>query len=306
LFGEYTSRFADILNARLAIKHHDIEAVKTMLDGALAEFVSNDEDADALAYALKIVINSVYGYTSATFDNPFKDPRNVDNIVAKRGALFMINLKHEVQKRGFVVAHIKTDSIKIPNATPEIISFCMEYGKKYGYTFEHEATYEKMCLVNDAVYVAKYADGEHKFKLSTGEKLVTSWTATGTQFQVPFVFKTLFAKQPIIFDDMCETKSVTSSLYLDFNEQLPEGEHDYHFVGRIGKFTPIKPNCGGGLLLREKDGKYSAATGTKGYRWMESDMVKDNDNIDISYYAKLVDDAKASINEYGDVEDFIR
>jgi hypothetical protein len=163
-----------------------------------------------------------------------------------------------------------------------------------------------MCLVNDAVYVAKYADGEHKFKLSTGEKLVTSWTATGTQFQVPFVFKTLFAKQPIIFDDVCETKSVTSSLCLDFNEQLPEGEHDYHFVGRIGKCTPVKPNCGGGLLLREKDGKYSAATGTKGYRWMESDMVKNNDIIDISYYAKLVDDAKASINEYGDVDDFIR
>jgi hypothetical protein len=93
---------------------------------------------------------------------------------------------------------------------------------------------------------------------------------------------------------------------LDFNEELPEGEHDYHFVGRIGKFTPVKAGCGGALLLREKDGKYSAATGTKGYRWMESDMVKDNqDIIDISYYAKMVDDAIAAIEEYGDVNDFI-
>jgi hypothetical protein len=153
-----------------------------------------------------------------------------------------------------------------------------------------------MCLVNDAVYVAKYKDGKH-----AGE-----WTATGTQFQVPYVFKSLFSKEPIIFEDMCETKSVTSSLYLDFNENLPENEHDYHFVGKIGKFTPIKPGCGGALLMREKEGKYNAATGTKGYRWMESEMVRNQpDIIDISYYARLVDEARAAIDEYGDVEDFI-
>lgn len=307
LFGEYTQRFSDILDARLAIKHHDYEKARTMLDGALAEFLSTDEDADRLAYALKIVINSIYGFTTANFDNPFKDPRNVDNIVAKRGALFMINLKHEVQKRGYTVAHIKTDSIKIPNADEEIISFVTDYGKQYGYTFEHEATYEKICLVNDAVYIAKYADGNHKFKLSTGEKIETPWTATGTQFQIPYVFKTLFSKTPIEFNDMCETKSVTSSLYLDFNENLPEGEHDYHFVGRVGKFTPIKPGCGGALLMREKDGKYYAATGTKGYRWMESNIAQNfEDDIDLSYYRALVDDARASIEEYCDVEEFIR
>ena len=299
LFGdEYTPRFADILNARIAIKHHDYESAKVMLDGALAEFLSTDEEADALAQALKIVINSVYGYTTATFDNPFKDPRNVDNIVAKRGALFMMNLRDEVQKRGFTVAHIKTDSIKIPNATPEIISFVMEYGRQYGYTFEHEATYEKMCLVNDAVYVAKYKGGKKDGK----------WTATGTQFQVPYVFKTLFSKEPIMFEDMCETKSVTSALYLDFNEELPEGEHDYHFVGRIGKFTPVKDGCGGAILLREKDGKYNAATGTKGYRWMESDMVKKEKSpeiINVSYYGRLVDEAIATIEQYGNAEEFV-
>lgn len=71
----------------------------------------------------KIVINSVYGLTAANFENPFRDPRNKDNIVAKRGALFMTLLKSEVEKRGFCVAHIKTDSIKIPDATPEIMDF---------------------------------------------------------------------------------------------------------------------------------------------------------------------------------------
>ena len=56
----------------------------------------------------------------------------------------MIDLKNEVLKRGFQVAHIKTDSIKIPDATPEIIQFVMDFGERYGYTFEHEATYDRM------------------------------------------------------------------------------------------------------------------------------------------------------------------
>lgn len=338
LFGEYTKNFSDIKQTRIYIKHHDYESAKQMLGGVLAKYLTDDSQADALAYALKIVINSVYGYTTAKFDNPFRDPRNVDNIVAKRGALFMINLQEEVEKRGFTVAHIKTDSIKIPDATPEIIQFVMEYGASYGYTFEHEATYERMCLVNDAVYIARYKDGKH-----AGE-----WTATGAQFQIPYVFKTLFSKEPIVFEDLCETKSVSSQLYLDMNEGLPdvsmyenvlklrdsaakktkkdlqildefssysnedlckliEPGHNYKFIGKVGNFCPIKPNKGGGLLMREKDGKYYAATGSSGYRWLESEMVKklnkEND-IDKRYYAELVDGAVATISEYGDFEAF--
>lgn len=160
LFGPvYTKRFREIRDARVAIKHKEFDKARKMLNGALAKYLTDESAADALAQALKIAINSVYGLTSASFENPFHDNRNKDNIVAKRGALFMINLKHEVQKRGFVVAHIKTDSIKIPDATPEIIQFVMDYGKMYGYIFEHEATYDRMCLVNNAVYIAKYKDG---------------------------------------------------------------------------------------------------------------------------------------------------
>ena len=44
--------------------------------------------------------------------------------------LFMIDLKNEVQARGVTVAHIKTDSIKIPDATTEIIQFVMDFGKR--------------------------------------------------------------------------------------------------------------------------------------------------------------------------------
>ena len=293
LFGPYTKNFSDLKTTRLLIKHGELDKAGEMFDGKLKKWLEDPAMAKSLSYALKIVINAVYGCTSAKFDNKFRDPRNIDNIVAKRGALFMINLKYEVQKRGFTVAHIKTDSIKIPNATPEIIQFVMDYGKEYGYIFEHEATYKKMCLVNNAVYVAKYDNGE--------------WTATGTQFQVPYVFKTLFSKEPIKFEDMCETKSVTTSLYLDMNENLPENEHNYIFVGKVGSFCPIKKGCGGGLLCREKDGKYYAATGTTGYRWLEAETVRNlhaEDNIDRSYYNRLIDEAIASISEYGDFESF--
>ena len=340
LFGpEFTERFKEIVDGRVSIKHEDWENVNEMLDGKLAKYVQKVIDGEMtskqLADALKTAINSVYGLTSANFDNPFRDIRNIDNIVAKRGALFMIDLKHEVQERGFTVAHIKTDSIKIPDATPEIIQFVMDFGKRYGYTFEHEATYERMCLVNDAVYIAKYKDGKY-----AGE-----WTAIGKQFQVPYVFKTLFSKEPIELEDMTETFSVKSALYLDMNEALPDvsgyeaelskleakykkGQlsditfekesnelnalisegHDYHFIGKVGSFCPIKPGKGGGILRREQNGKYYAATGTTGFRWLESELLlapENKENIDESYYIKLVDDAVETISKYGDFEWFV-
>ena len=294
MFGPYTNNFKQLLDARIAIKRKEFSKAKTMLGGILEKYLHDETAASDLAYALKIVINIVYGLTSAKFDNKFKDPKNVDNIVAKRGALFMIDLKEAVMAKGFVVAHIKTDSIKIPNATKEIIDFVISFGKKYGYDFEHEDTFEKICLVNDAVYIAKTKKGE--------------WTATGAQFAQPFVFKTLFSKEPVVFSDYCEVKSVSTALYLDMNEKLEEGQHEYHFVGKVGEFCPIIPGANGGLLLREKDGSYNAATGTKGYRWMEAEMVKKlkkESAIDKSYYIKQVDAAIKTIATYGDFEEFI-
>ena len=227
LFDVYTKRFSDIKLARVYIKHGEIEKLKVILDGALCEFLDGSVNLKDLSNALKTVINSVYGLTSASFDNPFKDSRNVDNIVAKRGALFMINLKHEVEDRGYIVAHIKTDSIKIPEADNNIIDFVNSYGKAYGYKFEHEATYDRMCLVNDAVYIAKYASKEKCESLygyipDDNNKHPLEWTATGTQFAVPFVFKTLFSKEKLTFEDLCVVNNVQTSLYLDMNENLSE------------------------------------------------------------------------------------
>lgn len=312
-FGDYTPRFKELLDARIAIKHGDYESASKMLNGALKPYLNDASQAGDLAQALKIAINSVYGLTSASFDNPFRDIRNKNNIVALRGALFMVKLKHMVQDEGYVVAHIKTDSIKIPDADISIINKVMEFGKKYGYTFEHEATYDRMCLVNDAVYIARYSVPEVCEKLygyvpSDVSKKAGKWDATGTQFAVPYTFKTLFSKEPIEFKDMCETKTVTTALYLDMNEGLGEDEHDYHFVGKAGLFCPILPGRGGGILVREKDGKYNAAAGTKGYRWLESEMVEELEkinDIDKSYYNHMVDTAVADIKEYGDFEWFV-
>lgn len=367
LFGpRFTRRFKEIVDGRVSIKHKAWDEVNNILDGKLGPYIkkvqSGEMTAKQLANALKTAINSVYGLTSAAFENAFRDPRNKDNIVAKRGALFMVNLKNEVQARGYKVAHIKTDSIKIPDADKEIIQFVMDYGKRYGYTFEHEATYDKMCLVNDAVYIARYDDLDNcmnKYGYIPGDVKdhPLGWTATGKQFAVPYVFKTLFSGEEIDFKDMCETFSVSGALYLDMNEKLPDVEniekafqkklkdaglkfedwqdmkaagtttqldamteralrelegaiaegHDYHFVGKVGEFTPVKEGRGGGLLMREAGGKYSAASGTKGYRWMESEMVSALDrqnDIDRGYYEKLVNDAAETISQYGDFEWF--
>ena len=368
LFGPlYTQRFHDILNARIAIKHGDFDTARTLLDGKLAPFLEDESAAKDLAQALKIAINSVYGLTSARFENPFRDKRNLDNIVAKRGALFMVNLKHEVQNRGFTVAHIKTDSIKIPNATLDIIEFVMEYGKLYGYNFEHEATYDRMCLVNDAVYIAKYLDAkscetEYHYIPEKNQKHGNEWSATGAQFQQPYVFKTLFSGEPIEFSDYCESKNVTGgAIYLDLNEKLPdvsdyeaqleklckkykitvedikafaddrsmpesdvdgignaletaiglmsiiETGHNYNFVGRAGLFCPVKSGYDGGIMYREKNGKYYAISGTKGYRWLEAETVQAlniEDCVDPTYHESLVTDAIDTIEKYEDYNSF--
>ena len=296
LFGPYTKAFTDLTNARLAIKRGDLELAATMFDGKLAEFVGDPEGAKALADALKIAINIVYGLTSAKFDNPFRDPRNKDNIVAKRGALFMIDLLHALQEMGVTVAHIKTDSVKIPDATPEIIEFVKQFGEKWGYTFEHEATYDKLCLVNDAVYIARKGE---------------DWVAVGAQFQHPYVYKALFTHEPIEFSDLCETRQVTQGhIYIDFTtmEKSVTDPENMKFVGRTGSFVPVVENSGGGVLYRVKDGKSYAVTGTKGYKWMEAEMAKmlSPESIDATYFEKLVQEAIDTIDYWGPFADMFK
>ena len=298
LFGpDYTPKFKDLLDARIAIKRGKYDDARKMLDGKLKPYLEDEKDAKALSYALKIVINIVYGLTSAKFDNPFRDTRNRDNIVAKRGALFMIDLKHFVQEKGFDAAHIKTDSIKIPNATPTIIKEVEEFGAKYGYEFEHETTYDRMALVNDAVYIARKGN---------------DWEAVGAQFQHPYVFKKLFTKEDITFDDMVETKQVVQgAIYLDFNctpKLADTNVKDMHFIGRIGRFVPVHKGNNGGVLWRVKNDKAYAVTGTKGFEWVEAHIAEGMPPgaIDDSYFDGLAEKAQDAIEFYGPFVDLFR
>ena len=118
---------------------------------------------------------------------------------------------------------------------------------------------------------------------------------------------------------MCETFSVTSALYLDMNENLPdvslveklydklckktpeaardaafyeqekqyldaiEKGHNYKFIGKVGQFCPVVEGAGGGRLMRFADGKYYAATGSTGYRWLESETIRNSGNNKICW-----------------------
>lgn len=271
LFGPYTSKFKELMDRRIEAR--------------------NKGDVD-LSYALKLIINSIYGYTSARFPNMFRDNRNKDNIVAKRGALFMIDLKHFVQEKGFDVIHIKTDSIKIPNATIELLELIGEMGKEYGYTFEEEAVYEKLCLVNDAVYVARSNSG---------------WSTVGAQFQHPYVFKKLFSGEEILFEDLCEVKNVAKGrMYLDKtgSEKIEDMKH----VGRTGSFVPVTE--GGGTLWRVQDDKKYHVAGTKGYSWIDRELAEyrnsiDELSIDMSYFERLKNEAIETIEKFVEYGQFI-
>ena len=290
LFGDYTDIFEELVNARVDIKHKDFDKACELFGGRLAKYLTDPTMAKNLAAALKIAINSVYGLTAAKFANPFRDPRNIDNIVAKRGALFMIDLQHAVQDLGYKVIHIKTDSIKIDNPDEFIENFVKRFGECYGYSFEVEDEWDRICLVNDAVYIGYTTDGE--------------WKATGAEFQQPYVFKTLFTHEDLIFDDFCETKSVSKgAIYLD------AGKEEMEFIGRIGQFCPMKEGTpGAGALYRVDGEKKGAVAGTKGYLWMESENVKKlglEDHIDISYYENMAHEAMGDIIVNGHYDDFV-
>lgn len=307
IFGErYTKRYGDIVDGRLAIKHKDWDSLKELLNGAIMQVIEEDPNLnlDDLSYSLKIVINIVYGMTSAKFPNSFRDPRNVDNIVAKRGALFMVDLKEYLVENGYNVIHIKTDSVKVANGDDRLVEMVTEFGKKYGYTFEHEAIYEKMCLINDAVYIAKY---NHQGIINKGGKHANEWTATGARFAHPYVFKSIFTKELIDIDDLSETKSVKSAIYIAYKDKETK-----RFIGKVGAFVPVKSECvacGELIRLDEKSGNYYYVTGTKGYLWQETMFVKerygDLSMIDMSYYKNLADEAIDKISQFGDFEKFV-
>ena len=357
--GEYTQNYADLLRARVLIKEKKFDEAKKLYDGRLAKYLESTDEAKALSKALKLPLNAFFGISFATFKNPARDSRDKNNIIALRGALFMKTLFDEVRARGYSIRHVKTDSVKVSNGDFEIIKFIQDFAKKYGYVMEHEATYERMCLIDNAQYVAAYmrpeecmkrygyvpGDNEDHFRDHDHP-----WTTTGKEFQQPYIFKTLFSGEVPSFDDCCETKSVKdAAIYLDMNEGLPDASiyekelerrlynatheegkkklnpnlssmsiedidkkisegHDYNFVGRVGRFYPVKPGSGGGMLMVYRKDKYDSVSGAKGYRWLEAEKVKalgKESDLDPLYHEEQVDEAIAFVNKFGSFERFI-
>ena len=120
------------------------------------------------------------------------------------------------------------------------------------------------------------------------------------------MFKTLFTQEPLTFDDLCETKSVTQGLmYLEF-----EGQDLVH-VGRTGSFVPVREN--GAELWRIKEDKKYHVTGTKGYLWVERAMALERgitmsnweDYVDERYFDTLNEDALNTIAKFGSYDKFI-
>ena len=314
IFGkEITKRYENLVEARVAIKHikeigdeayeealRRMDAIKEGSSEVIKDILNGHSGDDlkhkckAIAGALKTAINSVYGLTSAKFDNKLRDPRNVDNIVAKYGALFMITLKHKLQDMGYTVVHIKTDSIKVANFDAKAEKFIMDFGKKYGYSFEKEAVYSKMCIVDDAQYIAYEVEAD-------GEKLEKPfWTVTGAKFAPNYLFKSLFSHEQITFNDFPETKSVDdAAIYLTY----PNGTET--FIGRVGSFVCVKEEYGGSLV-RVKGDKKSAVTGTKDLYWAEASAVREHpERVNLDYYRAQCDAAVDTINQYYPFDEFV-
>jgi hypothetical protein len=109
------------------------------------------------------------------------------------------------------------------------------------------------------------------------------------------VSKEKILKRYELTDDMVEVR-------LTELREKESKSHNYIFVGRIGQFCPIVPGGEGGVLYRNADNKYYAVAGTKGYRWLESEIVKElnkQDMIDVSYYDALANEAIETINSVG-------
>lgn len=286
IFGAYTPRYSALKTARILIKERKLEEAGEMFDGALTKYLTNSSGLSGLSYALKIALNIVYGFTAARFDNPFRDVRNKDNVVAKRGALFMIDLKHALQERGCKPIHFKTDSVKIADYDESDIQFVKDFGEKYGYMFSVEGVFDRLVLINDAVLIGRWNG---------------VWHAVGARFAQSYVYKTLFSKEDVFFEDFVESRSVKKgTMYIEMDDG------SMVFIGRVGTFCPMLTS--GGTLYRVQGEKKYVVTGTKNYKWLSANAVKElekEDDIDVSYFEAAVEEALKKIAEFGDPNIFL-
>lgn len=291
IFGKYTIHFQHLVEARVSIKEGKYDDLEHMYNGLLMKYVRGPKaDPKGLAHALKIVVNIVYGQTFTPYDNPFRHKDNIENVIAKRGALFMRLLRDKLVERDIQAVHFKTDSVKIVDFTDEDVKYITEFASQYGYAFKIETIFEKMALVNKAELIAKTTKGE--------------WIAVGATFQNPYVYKTLFSKEQLTLKDLSVPHAVKeAAMYLNFNHI----GGNRRFIGKVGLFVPMIKEYGG-ELLRVGKGRESYVSGTKGYFWLPYlEVLESNleDFIDHNYFRHLVDDAVAKLSSVGDISGFL-
>jgi hypothetical protein len=102
-------------------------------------------------------------------------------------------------------------------------------------------------------------------------------------------------------------KGASEEELLKLEKDISKG-HNYIFIGNVGQFTPVKSGVGGGVLVCKRGNKYVNVTGSTGYRWLESEIARENGGLDIvdtRYYRTLCDEAIETINKFGDFDIFV-
>jgi hypothetical protein len=153
-------------------------------------------------------------------------------------------------------------------------------GRNYGYSFETENRFCELCLVNNAVYIAQTVDG--------------AWEAVGLQFQVPYVYKTLFSHDDILFNDLCWTFSTKDALYLDRNEGLPDVSDKETQLEALDKVLKLYESDSSSMdnVVRK------AKTYDKRYKVGLEEMVVSNDSEGIEVHRKELVDIIATGHNY--------
>lgn len=342
-FGPYTGKFAALVNCRMLIKHGEMEEASRAFDkvdpelsAKLKPYLEDKSMAGALAHAMKIIINIVYGMTSASYDNKFRHPGNIDNIVAKRGALFMMMVKQKLNEAGFNVIHLKTDSFKIPDLEPnsarekEAFELVQSYARQFGYNFDYEANFSRLALVNKAVIIGEHGPKGDAWMSDKYAKSIGHWEAIGAQYAIPYVYKKLFSGEVIEENDYPIFKSAKSAIFLGDTfvgknanvypsltgrELMRTGEVD--IAKRVQTqwlkaVDPVKGAAHVGIPVEEYERivnnnftpemvtTYNSVTGTKGYNWELWNNFKGIDDLDIGYYEKLVEEGVENIYKVGD------
>jgi energy-coupling factor transporter ATP-binding protein EcfA2 len=265
---------------------------------------------------IKEFCNQGYGIFAATFSTRARNPHDNGNPVANFSACTVVRGVEAAIEAGGSVKHVKTDSLKMPAVTRQVLDAVFASAEKVGQKFEVEDIYQKFLLLNKSEYAA-FAQSDKQ------------WHFRGKKFLRPYIRKCLFTGEPMVFDDYCETISSQGTLYLVNPDNPSDSEH----IGKVGRFIPM-PNAasGGRTLVTERvlangnkvleeaddvsnndecpDGEpafaYSAPSGTKGWLWVEKEAYilaygEDLTHIDHSYYEHM---QKAVIDEINAITPF--